>query len=149
MRWFIILIIFGIFLAPLIALSEEAPCKAEGATVVCTRTGFDTLVGKTIDFRKAAEKCVLEAESRTADMKVLDAKLALATSERDAARAEVEVWKTKPFPRSKMFAAVGLGAVAGVAGVGAAQVQSDVAAAGLGGLSLISLAAAVVLVVLE
>lgn len=149
MRWLIVLVVLGLVVFPLVALSEEAPCRADGDTVVCQRAGFDTLVKKFLDTKAALEKCVLEAESRTADMKVLDARLALALSERDAARAEVEVWKTRPFPKAKMFAAVGLGALGGLAGVGATQVQSDAAAVGLGGLSLVSVAAAVVLVALE
>ena len=149
MRWLIVLIIFGIFLAPLIALSEEASCRADGSTVVCTRTGFDTLVAKTLDARKAAEACSLMREADAADRKVLDAKLAQAMSETALARAELEAERMKPKPWARRFTALGLAAVGGVAAAVAPQVQSDAAAVGLGGLSLVSLATAALLVALE
>jgi len=134
---------------PAIAWAEDAPCRAEGSAVICNRQGFDTLVSKVLEARGAAEKCVLEAESRTADQKVLEARLALVTSERELALARVRELETKPFPRGRMLAAVGLGLGAGVAAALAPSVSSDAAAIGLGGVAVVGAAAAAVLVFLE
>ena len=150
MRWFIIFIIFGVFLAPLIALSEEAqPCKAEGATVVCTRPGFDVLVGKVLEARQTAERCKLEREADAATARVVEARLSLVTSERELALARVRELEARPFPRGRMFAAVGLGLVAGMAAAAAPSVSSDVAVAGLAGTAVVSAAAAAVLILME
>jgi len=77
------------------ARAEEKPCNAVGETVVCARAGFDTLVRKYIDQKERADKCVLEADLRTSEAKVLEAKLALALEERDAARDQIPIFKPK------------------------------------------------------
>lgn len=145
----IVALYMSLFLFPLCADAEESPCRADGSTVVCTRPGFDALVAKTLEARQAAAKCVLEAESRTADQKVLEARLALVTSERELALARVRELEMKPFPRGRMFAAIGLGVGAGVAGALAPVVSSDAASIGLAGVALVSAASAAVLVLLE
>ena len=134
--------------APLLARAEE-PCRADGATVVCQRAGFDALVGKLLDARASAAKCVLESEVRTADAEVLKAAQATTLAELDAARAEVDRLKARRFPRGRMLEAVGLGTAAGLAGAGAAAVSSNTASAVLAGVSLTSAATAVVLVLME
>lgn len=113
--------------APLLARAEEQPCKASGATVVCQRAGFDTLVGKLLDARKAAQECVLRSESSTADATVLKTRLSLASAERDKALADVTVLRSRPVPYGRRLAAVGLGTVSGLAGSLGASASSEVA----------------------
>ena len=134
--------------APLLARAEE-PCRAEGPVVVCQRAGFDALVTKLLDARKAAKECVLRAEMSTAEAGVLKADRALALAERDRARAELERERARPFPRGRMLAAVGLGAVAGLAGSLAPSASSETGAASLLAVSFTSAASAVVLVLME
>lgn len=137
-------------LAPIVAFSEEAqPCKAEGDTVVCTRPGFDTLVGKTLDARKAAEVCSLNREADAADRKVLESRLMQAMTKTALARAELDAERSKPKPWARRFGALGLAAVGGVAAAAAPQVQSDAAAVGLGALALSSVAVAAALMLSE
>ena len=134
--------------APLLARADE-PCKSVGATVVCQREGFDKLVGKLLDARASASKCVLEAESRTADAAVLKARLGLAVAERDKALADLAVIHARPTPWGRRFAAVGLGAVAGLAGSLAPSASSEVGTTALLALSASSAATAVVLILSE
>jgi hypothetical protein len=135
--------------APLLANGEEQPCRSVGATVVCQRAGFDVLVGKLLDARKAADKCVLEAQAAQSDLEVLKARLAFAGAERDAARARVAVLEAKPFPTQRMLSAVGLGIVSGLAGSFGAGASSEVATASLFSVAAVSAATAFVLVLSE
>ena len=145
----VVALYLSLFLFPLCAEAEEAPCKATGDTVVCQRAGFDVLVGKVLEARQAAERCKLEREKEDADRKVVEARLALVTSERELALARVRELEARPFPRGRMLAAVGLGAGAGVAAALAPSVSSDAASIGLAGAALVSAAAAAVLVLME
>jgi hypothetical protein len=135
--------------APLLVRAEEQPCRAVADTVVCQREGFDKLVGKLLDARKAAQECVLRSEASTADAAVLKARLDLASAERDKALADLAVERARPFPRQRMLAAVGLGAVAGLAGALAPSASSETGAASLLAASFASAATAVVLVLSE
>ena len=148
-RLLILLTIILLILAPLIAFAEEQPCRADGDTVVCKREGFDVLVRKVIDARATADKCVLEAESRTADAKVLDAKLAAAIAEADVARAELAVERSKPKPWARRFAALGIAAVSGVAAGIAPSVSSESVSLTLLGVGVAGLATSALLVALE
>lgn len=135
--------------APLLVRAEEAPCKASGATVVCQRAGFDTLVSRLLDARKAAQECVLRSEASTADAAVLRTRLDLANAERDKALADLAVEKKKPFPARQMMVAVSLGAISGLAGSLGASASSEVATASLFSVAAVSAATAVVLVLSE
>lgn len=138
-----------LFLAPLLARAEDGPCQAEGTTVVCQREGFDTLVGKLLDARAAAEKCALQSQVKDADGAALAARLGLAAAERDKALADLAVERAKPFPRQRMLGAVGLGALAGMALAAAPLPQSESVSVGLLGAAFTAAAGAVALVVLE
>ena len=131
------------------AQAEEQPCRADGATVVCQREGFDILVGKLLDAKSAAAKCVLESELRTADAAILKTRLGLANAERDKALADVTVLRSKPVPYGRRLAAVGLGTVSGLAGSLGASASSEVATASLFSVAIVSAATAVVLVLSE
>jgi hypothetical protein len=135
--------------APMLAKAEEAPCRPEGATVVCQRAGFDTLVGKLLDARKAAQECVLRSESSAADAAVLKTRLDLASAERDKALADMAVIRARPTPWGRRLAAVGLGVVAGLAGSLGAGASSEVATTGLFSVAGVSAATAVALVLSE
>ncbi len=148
-RLLIVLTIILLILAPVVALGEEGPCRADGDTVVCKREGFDVLVRKVIDARASAEKCVLEAESRTADAKVLDAKLAASLAETEVARAKLAVERSKPKPWSRRFAALGIAAASGVAVGVAPGVSSESVSYTLLGVGVAGFATAALLVALE
>jgi hypothetical protein len=135
--------------APMISRAEEQPCRAEGATVVCQRAGFDTLVGKLLDARAEAKRCALAGEAAAADAEVLKARLAFAVAERDKALADLALLKAKPFPTRRMLEAVGLGAASGLAGSLALSASSEVATASLFSVAFASAASAVVLVLME
>ena len=99
--------------APLLARADEQPCRSVGDTVVCQRAGFDVLVHKLLDAKADAKKCVLEAESRTADAAVLKARVDAALAERDVALADVAVLRAKKPPYGYWAAAVGVGFLSG------------------------------------
>lgn len=103
-----IFVTLSIWLAAVVARAEEKPCNAVGSTVVCTREGFDILVRKYIDQKERADKCVLNADLRTSEQKVLEAKLALALEERDAARDQIPAFK----PRTIFITGLVVGVVA-------------------------------------
>jgi hypothetical protein len=134
--------------APLLARADEA-CRPEGDTVVCKRAGFDILVGKLLDARKAAQECVLRSELSTADASVLKSRLDLALAERDKARADLAVEHARPVPYGRRLAAVGLGAVAGLAGALVPSASSEVGTTALLALSASSAATAVALILSE
>ena len=149
MRWVPLIVYLSIFLGALCVDAEEAPCRAVEATVVCTRPGFDALVAKTLDARQAAERCKLEREADAATARVVEARLALVTSERELALARVRELEARPFPRGRMLAAAGLGAVAGLAAGLSAVVSSDRAGYALWGVAATGATASVVLVLME
>jgi hypothetical protein len=135
--------------APLLVRAEEQPCRAVGATVVCQRSGFDTLVGKLLDARKAAQECVLRSEASTADAAVLKARIDLALAERDKAVADLAALRAKPWPRSRLLSAVGLGVLSGLAAAAAPQVHSESVSTALLAVSAASVAVAGGLVIME
>jgi hypothetical protein len=143
------LLLFSLPFCARSAKADEAPCQPEGDTVVCKRAGFDVLVHKLVDAKAASEKCVLEVESRTAATKVLEAKLVLAVSERDLARAELAAERTKPTPWGRRWAAAGLAVAGGLAAGLSPQVDSTPVAVTMLGAAVVSLGVSAALVATE
>ncbi len=115
-------LLLAIALAPVVALADEPPCKADGDRVTCTRAGFDVLVKRLIDADALAKERAIRLAA--ADQSVAETKAAL-----DACLA-------KPPPEPVVVKPTALRAlspvVAGV--VGAAVLTASVAADwGVGG----------------